>query len=172
MSETGRVRVGLGIPSLLVMVTAMALTVLGVLTFNAAQADAALQQRHEALSAAYYGAAVKAQEALLDLDEAMAQAYGLSESEADYARRCMEIPCAGDAQLTWTDETNAVLEISAGYNRQIRMDIRRCAFAQAGAARFTLIRQVLEDTSEWGEAPAIPLIAGAPNVHPDARSVS
>ena len=159
MNETGRARAGIGIPSFLMIVTTLALTVLGVLCINDAQADAALQQRHEVLTAAYYEATAQAQRMLAQADEAFAQAFVDSTDEADYAYQCAQIKRIGEEKLTWLDETHAVFYTDAGYGRRLRVEIQLNGFEDAGKSRFAAVRQTLEDATEWDDAVALPLIA-------------
>lgn len=156
MNEGGRVRAGLGLPSFLVIVTVLAMTVLGVLTLNAARADAALQSRHEELSRAYYAAAAKAEETIFLLDAALMDVYLRSENETDYEKACKTIVRAGGADIEWLDETHAVFYTDAGYKRRLRVEIKRSAFEQAHTARLIQVNRMLEDTMEWnGEAIAL-----------------
>lgn len=158
MNEGGRVRAGLGLPSFLVIVTVLAMTVLGVLTFNLARADAALQSRHEELSRAYYAAAAKAEETVSLLDAALLEAYRRSENETDYENACRTIVAAGDAAIEWLDGTRAVFYTDAGGKRRLRVDIQRNDFEKAHTVRLIQINRTLEDMMDWsGEA--IPLIA-------------
>ena len=159
MSETGRARAGIGIPSFLMIVTTLLLTVFGVFSINDARADAALQQRHEVLSAAYYDATAQVQYTLAQLDEMLVQAFMNSEDEAEYAQRCAKIRRLGDTKLTWLDEKCAVFYADAGYGRQLHVEIERSAFDTAIQARFTVTMQILEDTGASEEEIALPLIA-------------
>lgn len=162
MSGTGRARAGLGIPSFLAIVTAMALTVLGVLTFNDAQADAALQARHEMLSAAYYQACAQAEGVLARLDAAMTDALLRSADEADYAQRCTQLVQIEKTAITWTDDATAVLAVDAGYERQLRVQITRAAWDNAGESRFASVEKTLEDTAAWEADEPVSLIASVP----------
>ena len=67
MSERGQVRAGLGVPSMVLVLVVLCLSMLGVLSLISARNDAALAQRHTVLTAAYDEAAAAAQRALCDL---------------------------------------------------------------------------------------------------------
>ena len=69
MTSGGRVRAGLGVPSLTLILLTLCLTLLGTLSLADARAEQSLRKRQEALTTAYYQAAWEAQRTLACMDE-------------------------------------------------------------------------------------------------------
>ena len=64
MTSGGRVRAGLGVPSLTLILLTLCLTLLGTLSLADARAEQSQRKRQEALTTAYYQAAGEAQRTL------------------------------------------------------------------------------------------------------------
>lgn len=154
MSERGRIRAGLGIPSMVLVLVVLCLSMLGVLSLISARSDDALARRHASLTAAYDEAAAAAQRALAGLDIRMTEAWRASGDDAAYQAACELITSAGDAQVEWSGNS-AVMRFDAGYDRELVVEIQRCAWEEAQKKRFTLVRHTLEDTLEWEQTDSL-----------------
>ena len=159
MTSGGRVRVGLGVPSLTLILLTLCLTLLGTLALADARAEQRLRMRQEALTDAYYQAALEAQRTLACMDEQMAQAYARCAGEEDYAQQCTALTRAGDTAVEWTDDAHAVFYLDAGFERRLCVEIERCRWDEAHAQRFTVVRHVLEDMKPWQTPAQLELIA-------------
>lgn len=159
MTQMRRMRAGLGVPTLTLIVMMLCLTLLGTLALADARADRSLGARQEALAADYYQAAAQAQRALAALDAQMAQAFMQAANEAEYARRCMEIAQADGAEIHWSDASHAVFYLDAGSERRLCVEIERSVWEKASARRFCITRHALEDTTDWGTEARVTLIA-------------
>lgn len=159
MTSGGRVRAGLGVSSLTLILLTLCLTLLGTLSLADARAEQSLRKRQEALTAAYYQAAFEAQRTLACMDEQMAQAYARCSDEEEYAQQCTALTSAGDTDVEWTDDAHAVFYLDAGFERRLCVEIERCRWDEAHAQRFTVVRHVLEDMKQWQEQTQLELIA-------------
>lgn len=148
MSEHGQVRAGLGVPSMVLVLVVLCLSMLGVLSLISARNDAALAQRHAELTAAYDEAAAVAQRALCDLDAQLCDAWRTSGDEAQYESACAQVTLAGGSQVEWSEQT-AVLRFDAGADRELVVHIRRCTWEEAAQQRFTVVQHRLKDALEW-----------------------
>ena len=157
MSEHGQVRAGLGVPSMVLVLVVLCLSMLGVLSLISARNDAALAQRHAELTAAYDEAAAAAQRALCDLDAQLCDAWRTSHDEAQYELACVRVTLAGGSPVEWSEQT-AVLRFDAGYDRELVVGIRRCAWEDAGERRFILLQHTLKDVLEWEQTDGLLLL--------------
>lgn len=157
MNERGQVRAGLGVPSMVLVLVVLCLSMLGVLSLISARNDAELAQRHAILTAAYDEAAASAQRALCDLDAQLCDAWRSSEDEAQYDAACTQVTLAGGFPVEWEEQT-AVLRFDAGYDRELVVRIRRCTWEEAAQKRFTLIQHALQDTLEWEQTDGLHLM--------------
>lgn len=157
MSERGQVRAGLGVPSMVLVLVVLCLSMLGVLSLISARNDAALAQRHAVLTAAYDEAATAAQRALCDLDAQLCAAWRSSEDAEQYEAASMQVSHADCAPVEWEEQT-AVLRFDAGYDRELVVRIRRCTWEEAAQKRFMLIQHTLQDTLEWEQTDGLHLM--------------
>lgn len=157
MSERGQVRAGLGVPSMVLVLVVLCLSMLGVLSLISARNDVTLAERHTALTVAYDEAAAAAQFALCELDRQLAEAWQQSGDETQYALACRQVTAAGGVQVEW-DEQTAVLRFDAGYDRELVVGIRRCAWEDAGKRRFILLQHTLKDVLEWEQTDGLLLL--------------
>ena len=157
MSERGQVRAGLGVPSMVLVLVVLCLSMLGVLSLISARNDAALAKRHAELTAAYDEAAASAQRALCDLDAQLCDAWRSSADEAQYDAACAQVTIAGGFPVEWEEQT-AVLRFDAGYDRELVVKIRRCTWDEASKQRFTRIQHTLKDTLEWEQTDGLLLM--------------
>ena len=159
MTSGGRVRAGLGVPSLTLILLTLCLTLLGTLSLADARAEQSLRKRQEALTTAYYQAAWEVQRTLACMDEQMAQAYARCFDEEAYAQQCTALTSAGDTAIEWTDDAHAVFYLDAGFERRLCVEIERCRWGEAHTRRFTVVRHVLEDMKPWQTQEQLELIA-------------
>ena len=157
MSERGQIRAGLGVPSMVLVLVVLCLSMLGVLSLISARNDATLAERHAALTIAYDEAAAAAQIALRELDRQLAEAWQQSGDETKYAQACQLVTAAGGTQVEWEEQT-AVLRFDAGYDRELVVGIQRCAWEDAGKMRFILLQHTLKDVLEWGQTDGLLLL--------------
>ena len=157
MSERGQIRAGLGVPSMVLVLVVLCLSMLGVLSLISARNDAILAERHAALTIAYDEAAAAAQIALHELDRQLAEAWQQSGDETQYAQACQKVTAAGGTQVEWEEQT-AVLRFDAGYDRELVVGIRRCVWEDAGKRRFILLQHTLKDVLEWKQTDGLLLL--------------
>ena len=157
MSERGQIRAGLGVPSMVLVLVVLCLSMLGVLSLISARNDATLAERHAALTIAYDEAAAAAQIALHELDRQLAEAWQQSGDETQYAQACQKVTAAGGTQVEWEEQT-AVLRFDAGYDRELVVGIRRCVWEDAGKRRFILLQHTLKDVLEWKQTDGLLLL--------------
>lgn len=149
MNGGEHVRVGLGVPSMVLVLVVLCLVLMGILTLVGARADLSQSLHIAQTMHATYEAQAKAQRALSLLDEQMTQRYLASEDRAAYLAACTEIEATKDMPLCWIDEDSAMMTFDAGFERVLTVEIDSEDWERADQKRFSVVRHVLENAQDW-----------------------
>lgn len=114
---------GVGMASVLMIVTVLALTCFGLLALSSARADSASSRRTENFTAAYYAAEGRLQEQLAELDAELAANGAALEESA---------------------------ELSEQVREGQELVLRLAPPTDGGSSRYTVISCTLVNTGEWG----------------------
>lgn len=112
---------GVGMASVLMIVTVLALTCFGLLALSSARADRASAARTENFTAAYYAAEGRLQQQLADLDAELAASGAVLE-----------------------DEARLVEQVREGQELVLRLE------PPTDGGRYTIASCTLTNTGEWG----------------------
>lgn len=157
MKRNDQARVGLGIPSLVLILLVLCLALLGVLALISARADRQMAMRQAELAMTYAQASAKMESAFAELDRQMAECWKNSASEAEYALACETIDEAAGINVTWQDEAKAWMAVEAG-SSVLQAAIRRMDWENAKEKRFEILQYALENAENWEQTESLNLM--------------
>ena len=162
MRRDAEISVGLGIPSLVLILLVLCLAMLGVLSLLSARGDYSMALRQSELAASAAQADDDAQHALALLDEQLTAAWLLAEDDAAYTLACRGITRAGDAQIEWIDDERMALRFDAGAQRTLYVELRRVSWHKVGAQRYRIEKYALIDDAQFLQTESLELIGSHP----------
>lgn len=135
-------RIGPGASSLLLILLALVLTVLGMLALLSARADRTLSQRARDMTKAYYDARALSQERLMEIDQILGEAES-SGADGYFAAVAGALP-------EWAALSGRTIAFSqdAGGERSIRVTILLNE-PGSGGARYEITECALIDEMQW-----------------------
>lgn len=158
MSEKSRFKIGLGIPSILLILLVLILMLLGIVALMEARADESLCLKSAVLTQAYYEAEAQVQNVLSQLDDAICMAGRQASDAQSYAELLAQIEQVANTQLAWSDGGYISFEVDAQSERAIVVSLYCEPWSQTMNKRFSIIKHNLTDKSDWSLSEPVKLI--------------
>lgn len=165
MGAKRKVRMSVGVSSMLMIFVVLCFTTFGVLSYVTANADARLTQKNQQSAEAYYAADVQVEETLAAIDTQLfaARKDALREQNAQqaYSRLVGAVTVPGSDVSVAIEKEKAVasftVPVSDGQQIKVALDV---ALNPSAAQRYKVTQRQLVNTQEWEDESSLDLWKG------------